>query len=102
MAATHYYAVTDMTAIINPGGVNYTFDRANGTDQGSYVEPNGRFTVGCIRTPRTHALRSVPPEIPWTLTSPRAPQQTPALNRPYLGWSRLSRCCWTVRSVVSS
>src|SRR5579863_2437103 len=38
----------DMTVIINPAGVNYTFDRANGTDQGNYVDPQSRFTVGCI------------------------------------------------------
>src|ERR1700722_3524195 len=38
----------DMTVVINPAGVNYTFDRAKGTDQGCYVDPLGRFTVGCI------------------------------------------------------
>src|ERR1700743_2318956 len=38
----------DMTAIISLSGVNYTFDRANGTDQGCYADPAGRFTVGCL------------------------------------------------------
>ena len=46
----HVLAVmpADMTVVINPCGVDYTFDRANGTDQGCYVDPEGRFTVGCI------------------------------------------------------
>jgi hypothetical protein len=39
---------SDMTVVINPAGVDYAFDRANGTDQGDYVDPQGRFTVGCI------------------------------------------------------
>lgn len=38
----------DMKVEIDLSGVNYTFDRANGTDQGDYVDPQGRFTVGCI------------------------------------------------------
>jgi hypothetical protein len=31
-------------------GAPIIFDRAHGTDQGSYVDPQGRFTVGCILT----------------------------------------------------
>jgi len=38
----------DMKVEIDLSGVNYIFDRANGTDQGDYVDPQGRFTVGCI------------------------------------------------------
>ena len=38
----------DMTAVINVAGVDYTFDRASGADQGNYIDPQGRFTVGSI------------------------------------------------------
>ncbi len=38
----------DMRVEIDLSGVNYTFDRADGADQGDYVDPQGRFTVGCI------------------------------------------------------
>src|SRR5690349_7386275 len=38
----------DMTVVINLAGVAYKFDRASGTDQGNYVDPEGRFIVGCI------------------------------------------------------
>ena len=53
MAAILDFAVVavmpaDMAAEISLAGVNYIFDRANGTDQGNYVDPLGRFTVGCI------------------------------------------------------
>ncbi len=38
----------DMTVVINPAGVNYTLIGRCCTDQGCYVDPLGRFTVGCI------------------------------------------------------
>jgi hypothetical protein len=40
---------TGMQAVIQPAtGAAVTFDRAQGIDQGSYVDPQGQFTQGCI------------------------------------------------------
>src|SRR5215471_10650191 len=43
----------DITAVINRAGVDYIFDRANGTDLGCYVDPQGRFEVGCVLVTNT-------------------------------------------------
>lgn len=46
----------DMTATVTYNGTNYVFKRSSGADLGDYVDPQGRFTQGCILAPRMMAM----------------------------------------------